>query len=81
MDKKNPSHEDLDFSGGEQGIRTLETVLAVYTISNRAPSTPRTSLHRLFILLVNYTILFFVLQVFCYIFYLFMLKLLILRLL
>ncbi len=25
--------------GGEQGIRTLETVLAVYTISNRAPST------------------------------------------
>ncbi len=26
-------------SGGEQGIRTLETVLAVYTISNRAPST------------------------------------------
>ena len=27
------------FSGGEQGIRTLETVLAVYTISNRAPST------------------------------------------
>ena len=27
------------FLGGEQGIRTLETVLAVYTISNRAPST------------------------------------------
>ena len=27
------------FYGGEQGIRTLETVLAVYTISNRAPST------------------------------------------
>ena len=27
------------FSGGEQGIRTLETVLAVYTISSRAPST------------------------------------------
>ena len=25
--------------GGEGGIRTLETVLAVYTISSRAPST------------------------------------------
>ena len=25
--------------GGEQGIRTLEAVLAAYTISNRAPST------------------------------------------
>ena len=25
--------------GGEQGIRTLEAVLATYTISNRAPST------------------------------------------
>ena len=25
--------------GGEHGIRTHETVLAVYTISNRAPST------------------------------------------
>ncbi len=25
--------------GGEKGIRTLETVLAAYTISNRAPST------------------------------------------
>ena len=27
------------FFGGEQGIRTLEAVLATYTISNRAPST------------------------------------------
>ena len=26
------------FYGGEQGIRTLETALTVYTISNRAPS-------------------------------------------
>ena len=26
------------FFGGEQGIRTLEAVLATYTISNRAPS-------------------------------------------
>ncbi len=26
-------------NGGEHGIRTHETVLAVYTISNRAPST------------------------------------------
>ena len=26
-------------SGGEQGIRTLEQVIARYTISNRAPST------------------------------------------
>jgi hypothetical protein len=30
--------------GGEQGIRTLETVLTVYTISNRAPSAARTAL-------------------------------------
>ena len=29
----------LPFFGGEQGIRTLEAVLATYTISNRAPST------------------------------------------
>ena len=27
------------FHGGEQGIRTLEQVIARYTISNRAPST------------------------------------------
>ena len=27
------------FYGGEQGIRTLETALTVYTISSRAPST------------------------------------------
>ena len=32
------SHHTVIY-GGEQGIRTLETVLAVYTISNRAPST------------------------------------------
>ncbi len=25
-------------NGGEQGIRTLETAVTVYTISNRAPS-------------------------------------------
>jgi hypothetical protein len=31
-------------SGGERGIRTLETALAAYTISNRAPSTTRTAL-------------------------------------
>jgi hypothetical protein len=29
---------------GERGIRTLDTCLHVYTISNRAPSTARTSL-------------------------------------
>ena len=29
----------VSFSGGEQGIRTLEQGLARYTISNRAPST------------------------------------------
>ncbi len=27
------------FFGGEMGIRTPDTVVAVYTISNRAPST------------------------------------------
>ena len=39
--QKNNRHPKgyLLFYGGEQGIRTLETVLAVYTISNRAPST------------------------------------------
>ncbi len=30
--------------GGERGIRTLDTPFRVYTISNRAPSTTRTSL-------------------------------------
>ncbi len=35
----------LSNSGGERGIRTLETAVAVYTISNRAPSATRTALH------------------------------------
>ena len=30
---------DFLIFGGEQGIRTLEQVIARYTISNRAPST------------------------------------------
>ena len=38
--KKKRYHDRYLFPfGGEQGIRTLETVLAVYTISSRAPST------------------------------------------
>ena len=37
--KKKPPFGVVSLFGGEQGIRTLETVLAVYTISNRAPST------------------------------------------
>ena len=32
-------HEQGILFGGEQGIRTLETALTVYTISSRAPST------------------------------------------
>ena len=37
--KKNHHHKGSDFIfGGEQGIRTLEQVIARYTISNRAPS-------------------------------------------
>ena len=42
VEKKTPfvrGQKVFSFLGGEQGIRTLETVLAVYTISNRAPST------------------------------------------
>jgi hypothetical protein len=43
----NPLHKKIKptpcgisfISGGEQGIRTLEQVIARYTISNRAPST------------------------------------------
>ena len=34
----------LKTDGGERGIRTLGTVLAVHAISSRAPSTARTSL-------------------------------------
>ena len=38
-EKKNHHHKGSDFIfGGEQGIRTLEQVIARYTISNRAPS-------------------------------------------
>ncbi len=37
--KRQVSVEIWHFFGGEQGIRTLEAVLATYTISNRAPST------------------------------------------
>ena len=37
--KKKAPNRCFSLFGGEQGIRTLETVLAVYTISNRAPST------------------------------------------
>ena len=35
---KSPSDDELFIFGGEQGIRTLEQVIARYTISNRAPS-------------------------------------------
>ena len=35
---KPPERMALFFCGGEQGIRTLEQVIARYTISNRAPS-------------------------------------------
>lgn len=35
---KPPQRMALFFYGGEQGIRTLEQVIARYTISNRAPS-------------------------------------------
>ena len=38
--KRQLSFENCRFSfGGEMGIRTPDTVVAVYTISNRAPST------------------------------------------
>ena len=38
--KIKPTPRGISFiSGGEQGIRTLEQVIARYTISNRAPST------------------------------------------
>ena len=37
--KGNSLRNYLLFFGGEQGIRTLEAVLATYTISTRAPST------------------------------------------
>ena len=40
--------------GGEQGIRTLETALTVYTISNRAPSASSDNSPNKFILLIAY---------------------------
>ena len=42
------------FNGGEQGIRTLEAVLAAYTISNRAPSTSSDNSPDALILYIKY---------------------------
>ena len=37
--------KNRSLDGGERGIRTLDTTLVAYTLSRRAPSTARTSLH------------------------------------
>ncbi len=59
--QKSSSDDELFCFGGEQGIRTLEQVIARYTISNRAPSASSDNSPN--ILLAYYNLLKYKLQV------------------